>query len=92
MKKNNIQKMPNESSAVNGTKPHVASSNGQVDWNAKRIEIADFIYLSMCVDGFVKFDSFIDDLDMVRHGKKLTGMLFEVTDKKRGKFYIGWMV
>jgi len=92
MKKNNIQKMPKAGQAGNGTKPHVASSNGQVDWNAKRIEIADFIHLSMCVDGFVKFDSFIDDLDMVRHGKKLTGMLFEVTDKKRGKFYIGWMV
>ena len=55
-------------------------------------EIADYIYISMCVDGCVKFDSFIDNLDMVRHGKKLTGMLFEVTDKRRGKFYIGWMV
>lgn len=57
------------------------------DINAMRTRIADFIHESMCIDGFVKFDSFTA---IVRHGKKLKGMLFEVTDKERGKFYIAW--
>ncbi len=60
----------------------------KTDFNKLRVEIADHIHQSMCVDGFVKFDSFIDEV--VRHGEKLSGMLFEVTDTKRGKFYIGW--
>jgi hypothetical protein len=62
----------------------------ETDWNKQRQEIADYIHLSMCVDGFVKFDSFINDKELIRHGKELIGMLFEVTDKKRGNFYIAW--
>lgn len=57
--------------------------------NAEKIEeISDFIHQSMCVEGFVKFDSF---LNIERHGNKLRGALFEVTDKKRGLFYISWL-
>ncbi len=64
------------------------STTAVPDLNKMRDNIADFIYTSMCVDGKVVFDSFVDEV--VRHGKKLKGMLFEVTDKKRGKFYIAW--
>lgn len=59
------------------------------DLNKERQRIADYIHESMCVDGFVKFDSFVDEIE--RHGEKLDGMLFEVTDEKRGKFYIAWL-
>lgn len=59
------------------------------DYNKMREEIADFLYMALCVDGFVTFDSFVDEIE--RHGKKLTGMLFEVRDKKRGTFYISWL-
>lgn len=52
-------------------------------------KISDFIHESMCIDGFVIFDSFVDEI--VRHGKTLKGILFEVRDKKRGTFYIAWL-
>lgn len=65
----------------------LTGNNTGKDINELRTEIADFIHVSMCVDGFVKFDSFNN---IIRHGKKLNGMLFEVTDKKRGTFFIAW--
>lgn len=40
MKKNNIQKMPKEPSAGNGTKPHVASSTVKPDCNCHVKEVA----------------------------------------------------
>lgn len=52
-----------------------------------RNEIADFIHQSMCVDGFVIFHHF--DTITIK-GNEITGAVFEVTDKTRGTFYIGW--
>lgn len=50
-------------------------------------EIQEFIRESMCVKGEVKFAKWIDTM---YQGQFLEGVLFEVNDKKRGKFFIGW--
>jgi hypothetical protein len=45
----------------------------KVNYNKLINEIGNHIHESMCVDGFVKFDSFINEIE--RNGKKLDGML-----------------
>lgn len=57
------------------------------DINKLRTQIADFIHISMCIDGLVKFECF-ETIEL--HGEKKKGMVFEVTDSIRGTFYIGW--
>lgn len=68
-------------------KPPIPFGGKKKEMNNEIENIADFIYESMCIDGFVKFHHF-ESIEI--NGKKIMGIIFEVTDRKRGNFYIGW--
>lgn len=50
--------------------------------------IEDFLKESMCADGIVKFDQFTN---VERGEDTLKGMLFEINDSNRGKWFIAWV-
>ena len=58
-----------------------------IDKQTKEIEV--FIKESMCIDGTVKYDNPLEI--STSYGKVISGALFEIRDKKRGRFYIAWL-